>query len=477
MARSQWNRLIGGGYRCVARAISKALAPAILARHPQWRWQQAIFEGLKQTGGVIPTRVGSDAQGSLIWFHAASAGELEMLWSVARAMRTLPEFVSARFALSVFSPSGATRLARFQTDFSTVYCGPSPWEGEWREFLGEMERRAGNIPSCFITAKYECWPELWDTLAMRGIPLFLVNAEWRSSLRWGSRLTRWIFKRLPRSYFFTVSPAACESISTVCGFAEARPSGDPRWDQVAQRLGRTHPRVEELRKLGENAALPRPWVVVGSAWKEDLETLLSASISGGFSGTFWVVPHRPSPAQCRDWWDRIEGFVPGAACLSMQQSIEEGLAPVQGTSARGSFRSLEDSSKAHPVNRPSFRVVLVQEMGILAELYGIGDAAWVGGGFRTGLHSVIEPALSELWIAAGAARSGKYPEVPELVHQKQLRLVDGVEAARRWLAEIRERPTDALRSEWRRWRSEVHLGASERIARRAAEIVSSSRRV
>ena len=36
---------------------------------------------------------------------------------------------------------------------------------------------------------------------------------------------------------------------------------------------------------------------------------------------------------------------------------------------------------------------MVDKLGILADLYALGDAAYVGGGFgKDGLHSVVEPA-------------------------------------------------------------------------------------
>ncbi len=46
--------------------------------------------------------------------------------------------------------------------------------------------------------------------------------------------------------------------------------------------------------------------------------------------------------------------------------------------------------------------MLVDRVGVLAELYTIGDAAYVGGGFHdAGLHSVLEPAACGLPITFG----------------------------------------------------------------------------
>ena len=43
--------------------------------------------------------------------------------------------------------------------------------------------------------------------------------------------------------------------------------------------------------------------------------------------------------------------------------------------------------------RGNDELIVVDRVGVLAQLYGIGDMAYVGGGFgRAGLHSVLEPA-------------------------------------------------------------------------------------
>ena len=47
------------------------------------------------------------------------------------------------------------------------------------------------------------------------------------------------------------------------------------------------------------------------------------------------------------------------------------------------------------------KVIVVDSIGKLLSLYSIADVAFVGGGFRTGLHSVLEPAGFGLPIICG----------------------------------------------------------------------------
>jgi len=51
--------------------------------------------------------------------------------------------------------------------------------------------------------------------------------------------------------------------------------------------------------------------------------------------------------------------------------------------------------------------VLVDQVGILAELYTTASLAYVGGGFhRSGLHSVIEPAAAGVPVLFGPRHGG-----------------------------------------------------------------------
>ena len=46
-------------------------------------------------------------------------------------------------------------------------------------------------------------------------------------------------------------------------------------------------------------------------------------------------------------------------------------------------------------------MIIINKIGILADLYKYCDLACIGGGFGTGVHSVIEPAIYGLLITYG----------------------------------------------------------------------------
>ena len=53
-------------------------------------------------------------------------------------------------------------------------------------------------------------------------------------------------------------------------------------------------------------------------------------------------------------------------------------------------------------HQPAASVIVVDRVGVLADLYALAAVAFVGGGYhRAGLHSVLEPAVFGVPVAVG----------------------------------------------------------------------------
>ena len=50
---------------------------------------------------------------------------------------------------------------------------------------------------------------------------------------------------------------------------------------------------------------------------------------------------------------------------------------------------------------PDARVILVDSIGVLAEIYRAGHLAYVGGSFTTGVHNTMEPAVGSMPVMFG----------------------------------------------------------------------------
>lgn len=392
------------------------------------RWNETVSD-LRRLEAMPPVGFHQGKAKKRIWFHAASVGELESLWPLVQLAQANPRI---EIILTVFSSSAwahVHRLAR-KLENPALFAGYSPIEGNWTEAL------AAARPSLFVTAKYEAWPEIWNTLGLLGIPLAIIGAKPRSSLLWAKRILATLGGDMPRLLLFSFDP------ENEAGLAEAFPGSrifdgsDPRWDRVFARAKSSHPRVRELTE--EFSDLPRPWGIIGSAWPSDVTRFMRGDAEK-VPGTIWCVPHRTDQKAISE----IEILL-----------RERGWTPVR--------------TAALERIRPAGKIaVLVDEMGFLAELYSNMDWAFVGGGFGSSIHSTIEPSIYGLPILGGPKGQEKFDEITLLKKQGQMRTLggdagNGEPSLRQWVREWMENGNrDELRKRWIEM-NRRHLDASSR---------------
>ena len=330
---------------------------------------------------------GRDRARPLIWFHASSVGEGLQAESVMSELRRLqPE---AQWVYTHFSPSAEAFARRLPVDVA--------------DYLPYDTRRAADAlldaldPDLLVFSKLDLWPELATRAAAREVPVALIAA----TVSRGSGRLRWPARPLLRPGYAVISAAA--AISSDDGERLARlgvPAdriqvlGDPRFDSVLQRVQRVSP-DDALLRWGDG----RPTLVAGSTWPEDEAVVLDAFAllqRRRLASRLILVPHEPTAAH---------------------------LVAVERAAVRAGLMRPVRLSHAG-VGAP---LVLVDQVGVLATLYGAGSMAYVGGGFgRAGLHSVLEPAAwgvpvvfgprwrdsrdAELLLQAGAAEALAEPD-------------------------------------------------------------------
>jgi 3-deoxy-D-manno-octulosonic-acid transferase len=313
------------------------------------------------------------------WFHAASVGELEILVPVIQKLVA----DQVKVGVSIFSESAMPALKKLPEGL--VHAGFSPKESEWKDFLAAFQVEK------VVVSKYEAWPALWAACSVLNLPLILINAQPRSSLRWAKRLLKAFQIPLPQLYLFTADQNAHSGLSQLFPEAKIEPVSDPRWVRVIERSKNAlhHPRVEHWKNT--HAQATRPYGMVGSAWLEDLQKVVPAfRKTFPESGTLWVVPHSLA-------------------------------------------RENIDAMKLYLDAEIAGRFVLVDEMGFLAELYSIADWVWVGGGFGKGIHSTLEPAVYGIPVACGPKRVEEFFETHELRAHGLLTVCSSESQVSEWL--------------------------------------------
>lgn len=337
-------------YRALARVAFAALPLA------------APFSA-KLRGGLAGRRAGGrklrdwaavhgDRSRPLLWFHAPSVGEGLQARAVLEALR--PRHPEWQVAFTHFSPSAESSAATQPADVQGYLPADLPADVD-----AALDALA---PSALVFVKLDVWPELATRAASRGTPVLLVAA----TVSPVSRRTGWPARSLTRPAYEAITRAgaiADDDAERLVSLGVERDriaiTGDPRFDSVATMVRSA---AQEAPVL---ARTTRGTLVAGSTWGADEAVLLEAFAivrKNRPDARLVVVPHEPTPAHL----DAVD-----------QLAIRNGLPrPVRLGATRG------DEG-----------FVVVDRVGVLARLYGVGDIAYVGGGFgRAGLHSVLEPA-------------------------------------------------------------------------------------
>ncbi len=412
---------------------TSALRVATLAEPALAIGESKLARGIRGRRGSLE-RIGTWARGArdlsrpLVWFHAPSVGEGLQARAVIEALRDSRPDV--QIAYTYFSPSAVAFAERAPVDISDYL--PIDLPGPVSETFDLIR------PDAIVFTKTEVWPNITREAQRRNIPSLLLSAtlpETSSRLRGPARLLLSPSHRRLR-HVAAISEADGRRFESL-GVSPDRISvmGDARFDQVWQRVRRPMSDPALMAVLEEKDGLT---VVAGSTWPEDEERLLSAFAAAKESTSNRVVrlivaPHEPSAEHLSGLRDRLRTTRLDSALLSDLVGMT-----------------------AVP------RVVVIDRVGILGDLYRLAAIAYVGGGFgRDGLHSVLEPAAFGVPVLFGPHYSNSR-EAAELLDEGAARSVhdenDLNTALARWMDN-----TEARQSAGRRALHYVEsgLGAAE----------------
>jgi 3-deoxy-D-manno-octulosonic-acid transferase len=70
-------------------------------------------------------------------------------------------------------------------------------------------------------------------------------------------------------------------------------------------------------------------------------------------------------------------------------------------------------SEVDNIDITDYKVLIIDSIGILSSLYRYGSIAYIGGGFGSGIHNILEPAVFGLPVIFGP-RHEKFKEATDL---------------------------------------------------------------
>lgn len=265
-----------------------------------------------------------------------------------------------RFVLSYSSPSAAEW--RVPEAFERADYVPPDHPDILEPLLSALR------PAAILFSRSDLWPNLIALAAARGIPTLVAGGSVSpKSLRLRRPVRNWLRRSYARLDLVTAVSRSDAVRFTQLGVRRGRiaVTGDPRHDYAIERPVRLEPIRPFLDWAGGD-----PVIVAGStdAPDERLVTEAFAVVAERRPDLKLVlVPHEPQRARQISLGDRRAVLWGGAPAIPA------------GT-----------------------RVVVVGRLGLLADLYLIASIAHVGGGFRrSGVHSVVEPAVFGIPLSFG----------------------------------------------------------------------------
>ena len=339
------------------------IASLFNAKAKKWvRGRNHIFEKLEK---AIPPGE------NIIWVHCASLGEFEQGKPIIEKLKA--HGTRHKILLTFFSPSGFEAQKDFK-GADWIFYLPIDGPGNAKRFLEIVH------PSLVIFVKYEFWYYYLKKIKYGNIPLLLVSALFRKEMsffKWYGGLQRKMLSRF--DHLFVQNDSSKKLIDEI-GLANiCSVSGDTRFDRVIEIANQWKPIPVIEQFIGNNKA-----IVAGSTWPEDEEVLQKAFVSlNDNSLKLIIAPHDISKKHIAE----LEKLFPNSIRFSRFPAPNSQLPTT----------------------------LIIDNIGMLSQLYKYAYITYVGGGLRTmGVHNVLEAAVYYKIVLFGDYFR-KYTEAIELV--------------------------------------------------------------
>ncbi len=314
------------------------------------KWIQGRHDIFKRLSGtIIPGE-------PLLWFHASSLGEFEQGRPVIEAIRKLkPEY---KILLTFFSPSGYELRKNYEhADY--IFYLPLDTRKNAKRFISIVK------PEKVFFIKYEFWYHFLTQLKEAGIPTYIFSALFRPSQIFFKPWGKWYLNAIACYEHIFVQNKSSYDLLLKFKFNNVTISGDTRLDRVSE-ISDAAPHLEKLDFFCQGHKA----IVAGSTWKEDEDLLIPYINKSPLGRKFVIAPHEVTP-----------------------QNLDRIVNALEKSYVFYSNATRESLIKAE--------VLIVDGYGYLVSVYRYGNLAYVGGGFTSGIHSILEPAAFGLPIIFG----------------------------------------------------------------------------
>lgn len=324
-------------------------------------------EGRKEVFPYLRDNIADGDQ--IIWAHTASLGEFEQGLPIIEKLR--PHYPDYRILVTFFSPSGYE--VKKNTASADLVCYlPLDTSKNAKRFLEIVN------PKLAIFVKYEIWPNYLRLLSQKKVPTLLISSFFKENQIYFKPYGGFMRKALNSFTHIFVQDSSSVQLLRSIGLDNTTIGGDTRFDRVMEILERDNS-LGFMQQFKNGSRI----MVGGSTWPEDEEVIVPYINSNDTSLKFVLAPHN----------------IKSEHIAKLKSAINK--------------KTILYSEIKHN-NLADYKVLIVDTIGILTKIYSYADISYVGGGFATGLHNTLEPAVHGIPVLIGPKYQG-FKEAKDLV--------------------------------------------------------------
>lgn len=320
-------------------------------------FNQKIRKGISLR--IFKSRKSRPNNQKVIWIHCAS-GEFEYAKPIIKKIKEQNKDVQT--LITYFSPSflNAIQESPYVDHHEAL---PFDFKGPILDFINYYK------PSHLLIARTDMWPELLTQSRLKNISTAIFSytaSDKKTEKSYQKKVLKWLFNKI--DHIFCVTQDDFKNLLAIDSTIKSKVTvaGDSRYEQVIERLANPKNYKKELFTRNHKK---ESTITIGSSWTEDEDICLPAfkiAKQQNADLKLIIAPHEPTAIHISTICKKLDKLD-----LTYQNY----------TSAK------EFSSD----------VLIIDTIGVLAELYQNSKLAIVGGSFKKTVHSVMEP------LAAGNA--------------------------------------------------------------------------
>lgn len=323
-----------------------------------------IVLGRKKTINYIKNNIEDQ---KVIWIHVASVGEFEQAKPIIDSLKIKYE---NKILVSYFSSSTESAVSNYKNvDFHFYML--SDKEDQMKLLFDLLN------PKILIIIKYEFWRNLILQAKLNSVPIVSVSSVFRKNQVYFYPIK--FFKNILKNIsLFLVQDENSMELLKKNKIKEIKVIGDSRYDRVLKIFKKS----KEIDGI-EEFTNKKNTIVIGSAWKSDIEKIKNEIIRDLTDTKYIIAPHNINS-------DEIEYL--------------------ENTFINDTIKFSE-----LPQKNVRKRILIIDNIGMLSSIYKYGKIAFIGGGFRGALHNTLEAAVWNLPVIYGNHKNNrKFIEVDRI---------------------------------------------------------------